>query len=298
MYEEGTSSENLHQTRRCGFTKGMMPMPLYAWIGLGLLALAALSAGCCAPGNANKPQAPARTKADPNARLPLTPEGKLAEAQSSSELTWRGRTWVVKSTIGEAKAGPGPIRWADDNVVVDAEGRLHLKLTQRGGEACGSELVAKEKTHYGRYVWNVYEVKGIRLNEVFGLFVYGDPKDEGVVPVVPEIDIELARWHQKTDDLLQMTCQPWYKPENVTHRPCPTDRPLTFAFSWAADKVSWLVKETEGGKVVTRWSYSGPDLPHDPLTTRMNLWSFDGKMSSPPQAEVVISDFRFTSAKK
>jgi len=269
----------------------------FALLSLALLVVLVVSMGCCAPGKGKKtPSGLPQVNADPDARLPLTPEGRRAEAQSCCELDWSGLRWAVKDS-GDKTVGPGPNHFSGRNLRVDEQGWLHLRITERNGVACGAEIVAKTPTHYGRYVWRLESMTGLRAHEVLGFFVYGDPKDEGIVPVVPEIDIELARWGQDTEKLLQLTVQPWHKQQNLIRVACPTDARLTFWFDWRPDRVDFGVKHTQTGKIVATWSYSGPDLPVTPLTTRLNLWGFEGATSDPPECEAVISSFRFTPLK-
>ena len=58
--------------------------------------------------------------------------GLLVAAHASSPaktIRFAGYEWIVKSGIHE---GPGPNGWNENNVWVDQNGYLHLKLTKQG----------------------------------------------------------------------------------------------------------------------------------------------------------------------
>ena len=51
----------------------------------------------------------------------------LAQAKT---LNFSGYAWEVRNQI---QSGPGTNDWDENNAWVDAQGRLHLKIAQRGG---------------------------------------------------------------------------------------------------------------------------------------------------------------------
>ena len=71
-------------------------------------------------------------------------------------ISFSGYEWVV-STSGEEKAGPGPNYFSDsrENVWVDDEGRLHLRITYREGRWNCARVELAKHTSYGKYVFYV-----------------------------------------------------------------------------------------------------------------------------------------------
>src|SRR5512137_2505779 len=62
-------------------------------------------------------------------------------------LNFSGYTWVVRSS---GKGGPGPNYWDPDNVSVDTNGYLHLRLTHQDGKWYCSEVCTEKRLGFGR----------------------------------------------------------------------------------------------------------------------------------------------------
>jgi hypothetical protein len=45
---------------------------------------------------------------------------------------WKGIEWIARHSSGVE--GPGPNKWSPDNVTVDEDDRLHLKIRQLNGQ--------------------------------------------------------------------------------------------------------------------------------------------------------------------
>ena len=69
----------------------------------------------------------------------------LAQAKT---LNFSGYAWEVRNQI---QSGPGPNDWDENNAWVDAQGRLHLKIAQRGGKWSSSEVYLPQRLGFGRY---------------------------------------------------------------------------------------------------------------------------------------------------
>jgi len=100
----------------------------------------------------------------------------LAACASSPAKTIRfvGYEWIVKSGTHE---GPGPNDWNENNVWVDQNGYLHLKLTQQGDRWYCAEVLTKDRLGFGRYqFWVVGRLDRLDPNVVLGLFNYPTPQ--------------------------------------------------------------------------------------------------------------------------
>lgn len=104
-------------------------------------------------------------------------------------INFSSHVWEVRSGDG----GPGPNHWSSNNVWVDQDGHLHLKITQQNGIWYCAELFTTTSMGFGEYEF--YVINRIDLfdpNLVFGLFNYPTPS---IGPdKTNEIDIEIARW--------------------------------------------------------------------------------------------------------
>src|SRR5262245_44168916 len=84
--------------------------------------------------------------------LALTSLGPAAADAATRTLSFSGYTWNVKSS-GKSKVGPGPNYFSDStsNVWVDAQGRLHLKITVSRNKWSCAEVVSQLSFGYGTY---------------------------------------------------------------------------------------------------------------------------------------------------
>lgn len=73
------------------------------------------------------------------------------------QIQWSGYTWDVKSGF----MGPGPNKWSDDadQVYVDSEGDLHLKILKKDRVWCCSEVYLTETLGYGTYLFELKEAR-------------------------------------------------------------------------------------------------------------------------------------------
>ena len=81
--------------------------------------------------------------------LALLAAGRL-EAKT---IFFSGYNWTVKNSPG--KVGPGPNYFSDsaNNVWVDTQGRLHLKITKRNGRWYCAEVISEVSFGYGEHLF-------------------------------------------------------------------------------------------------------------------------------------------------
>jgi len=213
-------------------------------------------------------------------------------------ISFSGYEWWVKASVG--RVGPGPNYFSDstENVWVDGQGWLHLKITQRNGEWYCPEVISKNSFGYGKYVFYVTRRIGqLDRNVVLGLFTWDDSPEESH----REIDIEFSRWGVQTDTNAQYVVQPWDQAGN-RHRwmmPELSDS-STHSFQWKPDSIYFLsVKGRQSvppfDSIIHSWHYTGSSVPtHGNENARINLWLFNG---NPPadttEVEVIITKFEY-----
>ncbi|CAF1415416.1 unnamed protein product, partial [Didymodactylos carnosus] len=116
----------------------------------------------------------------------------LAESDGAKSFDWSGAKWIVKDGSG---MGPGPNTWSSDNVWIDSENKLHMKIRNVNGVWSCAEAYTNDKFGFGSYEWHVEgEIDKYDTNIVLGFFTYG--KTDGQ----DEIDIEIAKWGQITSE--------------------------------------------------------------------------------------------------
>ncbi len=201
-------------------------------------------------------------------------------------VTFSGSTWTVRNGFG----GPGPNLFSDDpeNVWVDAQGRLHLAITYRGGIWYCAEVISTQTVGYGGYGWVLdSRVDNLDLNAVLGLFTYGSDANE--------VDIEFSRFGGATATNAQYVVQPagydqlwrWNMIDAV---------PSAHGFVWSPYSPSQPENvefaSFSSSAVLQDHRLTEPLPPLAGQQAHMNLWLYGGMPPSGPQ-EVIISSFGY-----
>ena len=121
-------------------------------------------------------------------------------------ISFSGYTWYVKSGTG---MGPGPKTWNENNVWVDALGKLHMQIkysaTTKKWEC--SEIWTTTSLGFGKYEWFVEgRIDLLDKNVVVGLFNY--PTSTIGPDGTNEIDIEFAKWGNQKNKMGNFTVWP------------------------------------------------------------------------------------------
>jgi hypothetical protein len=229
----------------------------------------------------------------------------IAAAPASAEartISFSGYDWLVKSA---SLMGPGPNAFSDstENVWVDAQGRLHLKITQRKGKWSCAEVINTTSLGHGEYRFYVAsEVANLDRNAVLGLFTWdSDPAHHN-----REIDIEFSRWGAGGGTNAGYTVQPYTDPENGHHFDWPVGvGRSTHLFRWLSGSarfqsvIDWSIPPVHPTYVLEDWERAGSVVPPaGGEAARINLWLFQGKAPSSKRStlEVVIDAFEFVPA--
>jgi hypothetical protein len=190
-----------------------------------------------------------------------------------------------------------------EDVWVDAQDQLHLRLSEREGTWYSTEVIADSSLGYGTYVFRLSSrVDQFDPNVVLGLFTWdtGAPEYN-----YREIDVEFARWGDPNADNAQYVVQPWTTARNM-HRfelELPGAR-STHCFNWTPDQVAFrsyagfVACPDSGETALGSWTYTGPDIPPaGEENPRLNLWLTEGTPPSDGQAvEVIVAAFEFIPA--
>ena len=231
--------------------------------------------------------------------------GNIKDTSNPSRtITFAGYEWTVKTSAGlkSGTMGPGNNYFSDsrNNVWVDNNGWLHLKITQKKGNWYCAEVILTKSLGYKKYIFQVTgRVDQFQKNVVGGLFTYLDQTDNK-----EEIDIEFSKWNgiseenpalfgiQPTDSIGNM------KRFNLNL----TGDNTTHVFDWKPGKVDFVSYHghystpPDSTFIINSWSYSGKDVPFNPDSkVHINLWLFNRQVIDPAEeidAEMVIKDFQ------
>jgi hypothetical protein len=221
-------------------------------------------------------------------------------ARASTTVQFSGYTWTIRNT-GTATEGPGPNVFNGSNAWVDANGRLHLKITKNTatGKWNCAEIYSTQSFGYGTYQWQVEGAIGsFDKNIVLGLFNYSgnDQHDE--------MDIEFARWGNDAWPNLNYTVWPaangqgpWSYTKNFSLSGTYTTHRFTRS-------INSVVFKSLGGFYnddTNLFASATCSSPTSSISTlgmpiHMNLWLYDGNAPSDgKEVEVIIHNFKYTA---
>jgi hypothetical protein len=204
---------------------------------------------------------------------------------------------------------PGLNNWSPSNAFVDANGDLHLAITNVGGTWYCGEVWTDVTFPFGTFQWQVTTaVDNLDPNVVLGLFAYG-PTALGP-DGTHEIDIEYSRFGSAAADNGRWTIFPnaIVNPPllgRLSYRMALGPDPRTTSrFTWTSTSVAFATlagfqapSSTEN--LIGSWIYQPSDptttISQSPMPIHMNLWLNHGNPPTNGQgAEVVIHNFTFT----
>lgn len=230
-------------------------------------------------------------KAEPGVSAPIT-------------LSFSGHVWKVKSS--EKRVGPGPNYFSDskENVWVDDEGRLHLKITNREGGWHCAEVISEESFGLGTYRFHVLTpLSRLDPNITLGLFTWSD------APAYAhrEIDIECTKWGKAGDtNNAQFVVQPYQPRGRLLRYRVPEElEAVTYSFLWQSNSVLFKcvaaqsASQQTSNSLIREWNFAKGSIPlPGGENARINLWlcTSRGPLES-NKTEVVISKFEFLPLK-
>ena len=222
----------------------------------------------------------------------------FAPAALAKTIHFGGYDWTVRSGHG----GPGPNAWDEQNVWLDADGNLHLKISHRSGQWTCAELTLQQRLGFGDYRFQLTgPLDRLDDNVVLGLFNY--PTREVGPDATHEIDIEFARWGDAKNPMGNFTVWPavdGLRRETKSFAFKLTSDSTSHQFTWTRSQVQFLSLQGQGKEnEICRWVYQPQEpsryIAQKPMPVHMNLWLFKGL---PPknvqEIELVLRQFTFT----
>lgn len=220
-----------------------------------------------------------------------------ANAAYPSVIFFSGYYWYVEN--GEQPNNPGPNYWSNnpENVWVDENGWLHLKITYRDGKWRCAELTSLNTFSYGTYAFYVASrIDSFDKNVVLGMFAYRDDSRE--------VDIELSKWGIEDNSNAWFTVQP---PPYVDGRNQKAFNVAlsgdysTHYFTWSRRSISFesfhghypIGEQPQSNIIESFTSYTRTSAYG--VRAHINLWLYNGQAPSDGMpAEVVIRSFQYS----
>jgi hypothetical protein len=218
---------------------------------------------------------------------------------SARQFNFAGYGWWVKTASG--LAGPGPNYFTDstNNVWVDAQGQLHLKITQTNGQWQCVEIISDRSFGYGQYRYTVLTpVSTLGTNAVLGMFTWSYDAAYNY----REIDIEQSRWEYGygTNNVEDYALAPYGPGQTLNFTLPVTLANTTHCLIWRAGNVAF--QSLNGGfalppaatNVLEMWNNSLGVPPAGGEQVHINLWLDNGNPPGNGQPiEAVVSGFEF-----
>ena len=214
-------------------------------------------------------------------------------------LSFSGYDWSVKASPGTVGPGPNYFSDATNNVWIDTNGWLHLRITHRSNAWQCAEIVSARSFGHGNYRFELNSVAdNLNPNVTLGLFTYSDDP----AYTNREIDVECSRWQNAADtNNSQFVVQPYYLANQlVRYRVPPGLANSTHLFVWETNRISWQSRTGAYSAAATNLisSYVFSNAANVPQSgdeaVHLNLWLING---SPPtdnnEVEVIIKSFNF-----
>jgi hypothetical protein len=219
----------------------------------------------------------------------------IVERHPARTINFSGYTWYVK--VAEWNADPGPCYYSDrpEDVWVDANGRLHMKITYRGYRWYCTEVFSTQPMGHGTYTFTLDSpIDNLDKNVVLGMFTWDDTSS---AYAHREIDFEAARWGLDSGPNAQYVVQPYATPghRHQFYFTEPTGHSI-HAFSWTTGRVQFDSYGADPGTPLESYTYLGSDVPPAGQgNARINLWLYGGQPPSNGQAvEIIVEAFDFT----
>jgi len=228
-------------------------------------------------------------------------------------IEWKGITWLVKhATDRDAPKGPGENIWSSQNIWIDDQDKLHLRITrQPDGRYLCAEIQSENEYQYGTYTWKVSsDLSALQKDVIFGLFQYGG------TDYINEIDFEFTRWNNASGNWCNYTV---YRSQVTTSNPevnyvhVDYSEPLegtatTHAYTREADKITFRSYHGHGSTPTPfanipggtgGWVFDEPNnVPTKAMPVYIQLWTKYKNVANyeltSPSVVVVVDDFTFT----
>lgn len=235
---------------------------------------------------------------------PTYDELQWGDFPSGRMVSFAGHDWRVK---GPGVYGPGPNFFSDSTDVVDVENdELIVSQINLNGTWSSAEVVLTEPLGYGDYVFTTRgRLDNFAPNIILGLFLWQYPLCYDVRNTWNqhnEIDVEISRWADPTNDVAQFVIQPYDTDGNIDRFDIAysDDELVSYAFEWLPDRIefrSWRggPADESPSTLIHDWTYTGQHLPRpEQPRVHVNLWyvGSDGPSDGVPRM-VVVSDFEF-----
>ncbi len=210
---------------------------------------------------------------------------------TSRVIRFSGYDWTVRAA--PSARGGEMNQYDPDNVSVDQNGYLHLRMGDHNGVWSNAEVSLTRSLGYGTYRFVVQDTAHLPPSAVVGMFTVDDRDQD----VRSELDIELSRWGKPVKLNADYTVQPYYLPENTVHFSVPAGT-FTHTLHWepgeALFKTFYGTATGPGARELTHHVFTSSVPVPGIETIHIDLYDFYHTTSGLTHpSEVVIEKFEY-----
>lgn len=207
-------------------------------------------------------------------------------------LHFSGYDWTVR-TAGSYRGGSHN-SFDSANAWTDEKGALHLSITKRGADWMCSEIRLARSLGYGTYRFTIRDASHLEPSSVLSMSTWDGV---GAEDNRRELDIEISRWGNTTNENAQYVVQPYYIPVNIARFTVPAGV-LTESIHWEPGRATFSTVARSPGASIPRavnehvFTSGVPSTGGDAV--RINLYVFGkGQVPQKQNAEIVIDKFEY-----
>lgn len=195
-------------------------------------------------------------------------------------LTFKGYTWNISERVG----GPNNNTFKANNVSIDSNGNLSLKITKQSDVWTAAEVALNTSLGYGDYTFMLASPIKYEKNVVAAGFTYLDDNNE--------IDWEASYWGGAINNLgYTVQPAPYTSANNVDFVVAEGIPGYKVTIHFYPQDIS-IKTQDANGVILKDWKYTGTYQPSSSQIFMFNLWLQGDKTLINPTS-FVISDFAF-----
>jgi len=157
-------------------------------------------------------------------------------------LKFSGYDWAIR-TVSSNRGGAYNL-YDPDNVWTDANGALHMRITNRSGLWYCAQLSLTRSLGYGTYVLTIRDTSHLQPAVVLSMYTFDEWHGD---QYYREMDVEISRWGDAASkNNAQYGVQPFYIPGNIYPFNAPTG-PLTYSMRWKSGSVTFTTAHASHG---------------------------------------------------
>jgi hypothetical protein len=213
------------------------------------------------------------------------------KAPAERTITFSGYDWLVRQLPNDRH---GMNDYDPRNVWVDADGCLHLLLTERDGKWTSADVRLTRSLGYGTYAFDVRDTSQLEPSAAFSMYTF-DPL--GSDQNFRELTVDVSRWGDPGNMNGQFVVQPETVPANVLRFAVPAGH-VTHSFRWEPGRVSFKAVQhgsTPGADTVLAERLFTARVPTAGAERPQLTLLYDRSSPRPPSkaVEVVVEKFVF-----